>query len=559
MKKRTCDTRFRITDDMVRRFIDLTGDSSSLHTDKMFARRSMYRDVVVHGMLPVIFLSASRNLYVRGSSFSFKGISAKFHKPIFAGDALVLSARVSKIDKENIAELEYAVKRLDRGTVVITGNSTVSYSRHPADGIDSRGRRASSARSMVDGVIREQVLRIEQIFKDDKKSFEFLISKKHISWLFEIISDGISAYHRMNLSAWSRACDPINLMAASLFSTFVGMCIPGKYAAFIDFSAEFRKPLRPNRIYLLTGRVGFKSQSASAVAEEISIHAADDEKDVHAAGKITARVNEPPAKMPSIGSLKEKSADLGLKDKVVLVTGASRGIGETISKLFSVYGAKVAVNYFRGAKDARDIVGEMSSSGGDAMAVKADVSNRQEVSSMVSAICRRFGTIDILVNNAVRDTYPIPFIETTWNDFQRDIDVVVKGAFNCCQEVLPLMMKKNAGKIVNISTVFADNPPPHQSKYVVSKNGLVGLSRSLAVEFAPYNIQVNMVSPSMVKTDLTSHVSKIFLEAMKNDIPMKRNAAPIDVAKAVVFLSSSMAPFTTGQKIMVTGGLPPFL
>jgi len=159
----------------------------------------------------------------------------------------------------------------------------------------------------------------------------------------------------------------------------------------------------------------------------------------------------------------------------------------------------------------------------------------------------------------VRDAYSVPFMELEWQELQQDIDVTIKGMFNCCQEVLPLMLKNKWGKIINVSTVFTDNPPPGQAKYVISKSGIVGLTRSLAVEFAAENIQVNMVVPSITETDLTKHVPKMFLEGMRKNTPMRRNAAPVDVAKAVVFLSSSLASFTTGQKIMVTGGNPPFL
>ncbi|HDZ76970.1 MAG TPA: SDR family oxidoreductase [Candidatus Omnitrophica bacterium] len=150
-------------------------------------------------------------------------------------------------------------------------------------------------------------------------------------------------------------------------------------------------------------------------------------------------------------------------------------------------------------------------------------------------------------------------MELLWEDFQKEMNVTLKGAFNCCQEVIPLMLKNRGGKVINITTVATDNPPPNQAKYIVSKSALVGLTRSLAVEFASRNIQVNMVSPSITKTDLTKHVSKMYLDAAKNDTPMRRNASSVDVAKAVIFLASSLASFTTGQKIMVTGGTLPLL
>lgn len=251
--------------------------------------------------------------------------------------------------------------------------------------------------------------------------------------------------------------------------------------------------------------------------------------------------------------------DLGLKNRVALVSGASRGIGETTAKLFSLYGCKVAVNYFKGKKDAERVVSEINRAGAEAIAVQADVSDRQQVKKMVAFIHKKLGGIDILVNNAVRDFYPKAFMELSWEDFQDEIDVSLKGAFNCSQEVLPLMIRNKEGRIINVTTVATDNPPPNQAKYVAAKSALVGLTRSLAVEMANFNIRVNMVSPSLVETDLTKHIPKMFLDGTKNDTPLKRNAEALDVAKAVIFLASNLSGYTTGQKIMVTGGSPPFL
>ena len=177
----------------------------------------------------------------------------------------------------------------------------------------------------------------------------------------------------------------------------------------------------------------------------------------------------------------------------------------------------------------------------------------------MAAACEQYGTVHALVNNAVGDFYPIPFRELTWERLQQDLDVVVKGAFYCCQEVLPLMVANGGGKIVNVSSIAVDDPPPGQSKYVVVKSALMGLTRSLAVELAPHNIQVNMVAASMVETDLVKHIPKLFVAGLRNDAPMKRLANTIDVAKAIVMLTSSLAPFTSGQRLVVTGGRPPFV
>jgi 3-oxoacyl-[acyl-carrier protein] reductase len=205
------------------------------------------------------------------------------------------------------------------------------------------------------------------------------------------------------------------------------------------------------------------------------------------------------------------------------------------------------------------VVGEIEAYGGHAMLAQADVSDRAQVTRVFAEITERFGPVDILVNSAVRDYFASPFLELTWDDMARDLDVIVQGAFHCCQTALPMMMKKRAGKIINVASIAVENPPAGQAKYVTAKSALVGLTRSLAVEFASHNVQVNLVVPSIVETDLSRLVPKMFLDKLKNETPMKRGALPEDVARAIVFLASSLSDFTTGQKIMVTGGNAPFL
>jgi 3-oxoacyl-[acyl-carrier protein] reductase len=178
---------------------------------------------------------------------------------------------------------------------------------------------------------------------------------------------------------------------------------------------------------------------------------------------------------------------------------------------------------------------------------------------MVRAVVEKYRRVDILVNNAAADYRPIDFLELSWDDVQKDIDVIVKGAFNCCKEIVPVMLSNGGGKIINISSAATDNPPAGQAKYVTAKSALVGLSRSLAVEFAAKNIQVNLIAPSLVETDFVAHVPEPYRRKLGQDNPMGRNASPLDVARAVIMLASSFASFTTGQRWMVTGGTGPFV
>jgi len=552
---------FQVTAEMIKRFMDLTGDLSSLHTDREFARRSLYRDKVVHGMLPLLFISALKFCCLKQYRCSFFKISARFLKPIFANDRLLLSSKILEINqKPNQITLEYVLRETETKKILTTGNFSLGYKNISTEKNKAAGAKLSgSKQAMIMDSLMEQDLGFEQISKEDEKNFSFSISQGHARLLYEILRMGLASEHQFKLfEDWFSSCNSANLLSTCLFSTFVGMCLPGRHATFMDFQVTYHKPIQWDKVYRFTGKAGFKSPSTLTLVEDVAIYNPAEQGDIYAMGKINAKVNEPPTEMPSIDWLKNNETDLQLKDKVVLITGASRGIGETTAKLFSLYGARVVINYFQGKADADRVVGEINKAGGEALAIGADVSSQQEVAQMVSAVCRQYGTIHILVNNAVKDAYSVPFMELKWEDFQKEIDVTIKGAFNCCQQVLPLMLKNKGGKIINISSVFADNPVPNQAKYIVSKSGLVGLTRSLAVEFAPHNIQVNMVVPSIVSTDLSKNVSPMFLGKMAKDTPMQRNATAADVAKAVIFLSSSLASFTTGQKIMVTGGNPPF-
>ncbi len=553
---------FQVSVDMVKRFADLTGDFSSLHVDKAFGRRSGYRNNIIHGMIPVIFLTALPVTSRNRIRYLLQKVSARFLKPVFANDRLSLKVTSAELDKDQSRiELGYVLNNAKSGSTVTTGFATFYYSINPLDAVEPQpSGQPENSNCIILDALAEQDLQFKDIHKGDEQRFTFRLSKDHAHSLYEILADGHSSTFQFGFLEWMDRFDPANLLASCLFSTFVGMRIPGKHATFMDFQATYNQQIQWNRDYVFVGKVRFSSPSTATVVENISIRTTEEaDSEIIASGKINAKVNDPPIKMPSVEYLKHNQLDLQLRNKVVLITGASRGIGETTAKLFSLYGAKVAINYFCGEDDARRIVDEIVSHGGQALAVQADVSDREQVKQMVEAACAEYGTVDVLVNNAVSNAYALDFLELSWDTLQKDIDIIIKGAFNCCQEIVPLMIGQKGGKIINISTIYADAPPAGQAKYVIAKSGLVGLTRSLAVEFASDNIQVNMVVPSIVETDLSKQVPKMFLEGMKNNTPMQRHASPIDVAKAVVMLASSLSSFTTGQKIMVTGGQVPFL
>ncbi|QJA06476.1 3-oxoacyl-[acyl-carrier-protein] reductase [Thermosulfurimonas marina] len=243
-----------------------------------------------------------------------------------------------------------------------------------------------------------------------------------------------------------------------------------------------------------------------------------------------------------------------LKGKVALVTGASRGIGRAVALELARSGAQVAVNYAASEGPAQEVVREIEALGGQALAVKFDVADPEAVSQGVKEVEEALGKIDILVNNAgiTRDGLCMRLKEEDW---ERVLSVNLKGAFLVTKAVLPGMMKRRWGRIINVSSVVAFSGNPGQTNYAASKAGLVGFSRSLALEVATRGITVNVVAPGFIETDMTAALPEKVREALLSRVPLGRPGTPEEVAYAVVFLASEKAAYITGTVIHVNGGL----
>jgi len=196
-----------------------------------------------------------------------------------------------------------------------------------------------------------------------------------------------------------------------------------------------------------------------------------------------------------------------LKNKVALVTGSSRGIGAIIAEKFAENGAFVIVNYVNSEDNAKKVVEGIKEKNGEAISIRADISNLEEVEKMVSEIINLKGKIDILVNNATNKLKLTPFSNLTWEEFENEINVSIKGSFNCSKEISKKMVENKEGVIINIiSSACSGTPPASFGSYVTAKMGLMGLSKSMAVDLSKFNIRVNMISPGLVDTDLTSFI-----------------------------------------------------
>ena len=243
-----------------------------------------------------------------------------------------------------------------------------------------------------------------------------------------------------------------------------------------------------------------------------------------------------------------------LDGKTALVTGASRGIGRAVALALAAAGARVAINYAGNVKAAEEVKAAVEAAGGTAILCQADVADSAAVEAMVAAVVKEFGTIDILVNNAgiTRDTLLMRMKD---EDFAKVLDTNLKGVFYCTKAVSKLMMKKRAGRIVNMASVIGLVGNAGQANYAAAKAGVIGFSKSVAKELASRGITVNVVAPGFIGTDMTAGLPESVKEKMLTDIPLGRMGEPEDVASAVLFLASDQASYITGQVVNVDGGM----
>ena len=242
------------------------------------------------------------------------------------------------------------------------------------------------------------------------------------------------------------------------------------------------------------------------------------------------------------------------ENKIVLVTGAGRGIGASIAKRFASEGAEVIVNYSGNDEAAQKTVDEITATGGQAQKYKCSVNDSESVKVMIDEIIKEFGRIDILVNNAgiTKDGL---MLRMTDEDFDRVIDVNLKGTFNCTKYVSKYMLKQKSGKIINISSVSGILGNPGQANYAASKAGVIGLTKTMARELGSRGITVNAIAPGFVDTEMTEVLGDSVKEAACRQIILGRFGKPEDIANTAVFLASEKADYITGQVISVDGGM----
>ena len=243
-----------------------------------------------------------------------------------------------------------------------------------------------------------------------------------------------------------------------------------------------------------------------------------------------------------------------LESKVAIITGGSRGIGKSICETFAQNGCNVAFTYNNSKESAESLVKELNGSGIKAKAYKSDASNFDDATKLVEDVLDDFGKIDILVNNAgIKKDNLLMRMEKS--DFDSVINTNLSSVFNLTKASIKTFLKQRNGSIINISSVVGVKGNAGQSNYSASKAGIIGFSKSIALELGSRNIRSNVIAPGFIETDMTNSLSEDVINSWKESIPLKRGGNPSDVGNACVFLASDLSSYITGQTLHVDGGM----
>jgi 3-oxoacyl-[acyl-carrier protein] reductase len=334
------------------------------------------------------------------------------------------------------------------------------------------------------------------------------------------------------------------MLLASYVSALVGMHCPGPGALWSRQNYRWPAPVFiGDRIHLKL-RVTHKSVGSRALTIEVAGVNQDGKVVMEGEGTVTA--------LEELKRMKQAP----MTERVAFVTGASQGIGAAIASVLAQAGASVVVHYQGESAAADELCAEIESTGGRAIAMRADTTDDDSVTAAVRNACEMFARpVSLLINNAGSFPEPRPFVQMTWDDVQTMLDGHLRAAFHCSQAVVPGMLEQKSGRIINIGSAFARNiPPANWSSFLIAKSAMQALTRCLAVELGPQGIRVNMVSPGLVETEAIGGLPERLRKVQAMQTPLRRLASPTEIAAVVCALCSDAGDFISGTEIPVCGG-----
>jgi len=390
--------------------------------------------------------------------------------------------------------------------------------------------------------------KFEQFAVGDSAQFSHKIEQADIDRFVEITGDNNPLHVDRSFAEKTSFKGIVShgMLSASFLSTMIGKHLPGEGALWMSQSINFLLPVRLGDELTISASILKINKRERILDLETEI------RNQHSQPVLTGTAQ---VKVLEVQQEAEQTEEIPTEQKVVLVTGASKGIGAAIAKALAAEGYKIVVNYRSDQQGAIGVQREIEKNGGQALLYKADVTNEESVKAMFDFIHGQWGKVHGLVNNASPKIIAQNFMETTWSDFQDHLDVQVKGVYSCCKHGIEDMLELGEGCIINMGSVVTDSTPPAKwATYTLAKTALTSLTRSIALEFGPKGIRVNTISPGLTETMLTSEIPQKQMKLYAAQTPLRRLGRVDDIAAAVVFLMGPNASYITGENLRINGG-----
>ena len=390
--------------------------------------------------------------------------------------------------------------------------------------------------------------RYQEINIGDKETLSHIITKEDIGKFVELTGDDNKLHVDEKFASTTHFRKPVvhGMLGASFISTIIGTKLPGDGALWFSQSLDFLLPVRIGDHLMIIAEVIKMNDKEQII--ELKTEIFNQNKQLVTKGIAKVKVIEQELVSSDILENKDK------KTKNALIIGGTGGIGSEVCIQLAKDGFNIVLHYNKNAERANELKKKIEEEGVKCITVNANINNEPELKEMLKMIARSFNTIDVLVNAAASNIPNIKFQDLEWSDYLNQLDLNIKSVFNIMKLVVELMINNGGGKIINIGSYSAEKPNNDWSHYITAKSALIGLTKSLAFELAPKGININMVTPSLVSTDLTADIPEKFKLLTASQTPLRRLAKAKDVAGAISFLASEKANFLAGVNIRINGG-----
>ena len=381
----------------------------------------------------------------------------------------------------------------------------------------------------------------------DKETLSHTITKSDIEKFVQLTGDDNRLHVDEKFASTTQFKKPVvhGMLGASFISTIIGTKLPGDGALWFSQSLEFLLPVRISDVLTVTAEVLKKNDKEQII--ELKTEIQNQNRQIVTKGIAKVKLIETEV-LPREFEIKEDTP------KTALVIGGTGGIGKATCIQFAKDGFNVIIHYNKNKTLAEEIKAEVEKHNQKAIIVSADILNDADIKELIYKSIRAFDKIDVLANCAATVIPNIKYQDLVWTDFLQQMEVNIKATFNIIQAVVPEMIKTGYGKIINIGSLSAEKPNADWSHYITAKSALIGLTKSLAFELAPKGIRINMVTPSLVSTELTADIPEKIKLLTAAQTPLRRLALSSDVAGVICFLASEKSDFLVGENIRVNGG-----